>query len=91
MTSDASNFTLNRVRHVIFYKKDELTTDLICCEVRVAVGAREDILFFHEEMAGWKRMIARLSELPGFDQEWFEKVVQPAFEEQRTVAFHRND
>lgn len=89
MAINQLNFTLNQVREIAFFKRDEITTDLICCEVSVSSDGREDTLFFHEEMDSWQRMIAQVSELPDFDQKWFETVMQPPFKEQRTVAYRR--
>lgn len=68
-----------------FTKRDELTTDLICCEVVAA----DQFWTFHEEMPGWDALIAHLSALPGFRADWFAAVSQPAFAACETVAFVR--
>jgi hypothetical protein len=73
------------IRVVIFYKRDEITTDLICCDVEVA----GHVWTFHEETAGWSDLIAHLSELPGFRADWYEAVVSPPFATNETVAFDR--
>ena len=70
---------------VIFYKRDELTTDLICCDVEVA----GHISTFHEETKGWSDLIAHLSALPGFRFDWYEAVVSRPFAASETVAFDR--
>lgn len=46
---------------VIFYKRDEITTGLICCDVEA--GGR--ISLFHEEAKGWADLLFHLSALPG--------------------------
>lgn len=70
---------------VVFYKRDEITTDLICCDVEVAGR----ISSFNEEAKGWDDLLAHLSALPGFRADWYEAVASPAFEASETVAFDR--
>jgi hypothetical protein len=77
---------LAEVELVTFYKRDELTTDLICCEVRVA--SRD--WFFHEEATGWKLLLDHLAALPGFDADWFSSVSKVPFERSETIAFKRS-
>ena len=73
------------VRAVVFYKRDEITTDLICCDVEVA----GHVWTFHEEAAGWPDLIAHLSALPGFRTDWYKAVVSPPFATAETIAFDR--
>jgi hypothetical protein len=77
---------LEGVVQVTFFKRDQLTTDLICCEV-VTGRPEKQTFFFHEEMAGWEQLLAHLSQLPGFRADWREAVVHPPFAENRTVAY----
>ncbi len=70
---------------VTFYKRDEITTDLICCDV--AIQGR--IWTFHEEAGGWQALIAHLSALPGFRSDWYEAVINPPFATSETIAFKR--
>ena len=77
---------LERVTRVEFYKIDELTTDLICCQI--SLGGSETLLL-HEEMVGWEDQIERLAGLKDFDQNWFAKVAQPPFAPCNHVAFER--
>ncbi|EPR12094.1 hypothetical protein M527_14130 [Sphingobium indicum IP26] len=70
---------------VVFYKRDEITTDLICCDVEVAGRVSS----FNEEAKGWDDLIAHLSALPGFRADWYEAVASPAFTASETVAFDR--
>jgi len=73
------------IRKVVFYKRDELTTDLICCDVE----ARELTWFFHEELEGWQDFVRYLEGLPNFRADWYASVVQPPFAPSETVAFQR--
>ncbi|GLV21627.1 hypothetical protein TomMM35A_14840 [Sphingobium sp. TomMM35A] len=76
---------LANIDAVVFYKRDQITTDLICCDVDMA----GKIWTFHEEMKGWVDLIAHLSALPEFRADWYEAVVHPPFCTSETVAFHR--
>ena len=78
-------FRLQDISRAEFYKRDELTSDLVCCEVTAA-----DVLHFtHEEAPDWTELVEALQALPGFDASWFAKVSQPPFEESRIIAFER--
>jgi len=82
-TVSVDQVPLEKIVRVTFYKRDELTTDLICCDVDLG----ETILFFHEGLDGWQDLVAHLSQLPGFDIDWYRKVVLPPFAENRLVAY----
>jgi aminoglycoside phosphotransferase len=41
---------LAEIERVTFFKRDELTSDLICCNVQAAGRG----WLFHEEMTGWE-------------------------------------
>jgi hypothetical protein len=73
------------INDVTFYKRDELTSDLICCEVTVG----DMVWTLHEELAGWDELLGHLKGLPGFRVDWFECVSQPPFKTNATVAFRR--
>lgn len=76
---------LTDVSKVTFYKRDEVTTDLICCDVVVA----GKVWSFHEEQAGWDLLLDHLQALPSFRVDWFTTVSQPPFATSETVAFSR--
>jgi len=73
------------IAKVTFYKRDELTTDLICVDVLVG----EQVWTFHEELDGWDALIGHLERLPAFDGGWFSAVSQPPFTANETIAFSR--
>jgi hypothetical protein len=52
---------LGAIDRVTFYKRDEITTDLICCDVE----ADGQAWFFHEEVEGWDLLMTHLERLPG--------------------------
>lgn len=73
------------IAKVTFYKREELTTDLICCDV----VAGDETWTLHEEMVGWDLLLDHLQGLPNFRGDWFSAVSQPAFATSETVAFVR--
>jgi hypothetical protein len=74
---------LGSVERVTFYKRDELTTDLICCEL-MSCG---QLWTLHDELPGWDAAIAELGKLPGFRYDWYAHVSAPAFDAHPFVAF----
>ncbi|WP_420143212.1 hypothetical protein [Sphingobium sp.] len=84
-TAVIAQLPLADIDRVIFYKRDEITTDLICCDVEVAGRT----LSFNEEAKGWDDLITHLSALPCFRANWYEAVPNPAFAVSETVAFDR--
>lgn len=80
--------SLGDVEEVTFFKRDEITTDLVCCEIRVDANDGP-IWFFHEETVGFDKLVTFLERLPAFDLRWRDKVMLPPFAENRTVAFRR--
>ncbi|MCB2076212.1 MAG: hypothetical protein KDE55_00790 [Novosphingobium sp.] len=76
---------LEQITGVTFYKRDELTSDLICCDIVVA-GKTWTI---HEEVPGWPLLIEHLERLAGFRADWFEAVALPPFGRNETIAFRR--
>jgi allophanate hydrolase subunit 2 len=78
---------LSDVNRVIFFKRDELTSDLICCEF----SANGCHWTYHEETDEWKALVNELNALPGFMSNWFEQVSQPTFATSEFVAYERAD
>lgn len=66
------------------YKRDEITTDLICFDLKMSDGS---VWTLHEEIAGSDEVLMALERLPGFFAGWRDKVVLPAFERSWTVAW----
>ena len=73
------------IAKLTFYKRDQLTTDLICCDVTVG----DSVWTFHEELLGWDLLIDHLRKLPSFRRDWFPAVSHPPFTSGETVAFAR--
>ena len=83
--SSASFPELARIDRVVFFKRDALITDLICCEIE----SQGRVFFFHEEGSEWRPLLAQLYRLTDFRADWFEHVSQPPFERSEFVAFER--
>jgi hypothetical protein len=82
-------FALACVRQVTFYKRDELTTDLICCDVVADDAAGAVTWFCHEDASEWREWLDNLESLDGFDPDWFSRVSQPPFGSCETIAYVR--
>lgn len=80
---------LEDVRRIVFFKRDELMTDLVCCEVEVDAPSGPLVYFYHEEYSGWDDLLEWLGRLAGFDHDGREKVILPPFAKNRTVVFER--
>ncbi|MEM9310863.1 MAG: hypothetical protein AAGA34_05390 [Pseudomonadota bacterium] len=78
-----ADLMLQEIRKVEFYKTDEITTDLIRCNVETCEG----VFQFHEDEQEWDDLIRALAALDGFRRDWFAQVSQPPFAESRFVAF----
>jgi len=76
---------LSEIDRVTFYKRDEITSDLICCDVEIT----GKIWTFHEELEGWPALLRHLERLSGFQTDWFAAVSQPPFATSETIAFSR--
>lgn len=85
--TDAVSF--DEVRAIVAYKLDELTTDLVCCDIVTGAGDGEQIRTIHEELPGFDAAIKRFESLPGFDRQWRDAVVLPPFATNRTVIYDR--
>ena len=79
------NLPLSDIQRVTFYKRDEITSDLICCDVEIA----GETWTFHEDLNGWQVLVEYLECLPGFQTDWFAAVSQRPFSKSETVAFSR--
>ena len=82
---DLHGTDVTAIERIELFERDELTTDLICCEIITAAQS----LLFHEEWSGWPDLITRLEGLDGFRKDWSSQISQPSFEECRFVAFEK--
>jgi hypothetical protein len=70
---------------IVVYKRDLLTIDLLCCDIFTDGTVRT----VDEGTPGFGALMKALEKLPGFDREWWERVIFPAFAENRTTVFQR--
>lgn len=80
-----SRLPITDVQKVTFYKRDELTTDLVCCDVRVA----GKVWTFDEALVGWELLIEHLKGLSGFRSGALSAMCDPPLEVSESVAFER--
>ena len=81
--------SLDQVSAIVAYKIDELTTDLVCCDIVIGFGDGEQIRTIHEEIPGFGAVMVRFETLPGFNRNWRESVIVPPFAENRTIIYKR--
>lgn len=86
-STDAVSF--DEVSAIVAYKLDELTTDLVCCDIVTGAGDGEQIHTIHEELLGFDAAMKAFEALPGFDRQWRDAVVLPPFATNRTVVYDR--
>ncbi|MES2496997.1 MAG: hypothetical protein V4618_12855 [Pseudomonadota bacterium] len=89
-TSDgADEVNLEDVTDISVYKRDLLTTDLICCDIESETAKGNVVRTVHEEMDGFMELEEKLKHLPGFYRDWRTVVILPAFQENYTVVYRR--
>ena len=81
-----NRIALDDIRKIDACMIDEWTTDLICLDIYTEQSVVNTL---HEELPGFAELTEVLKKLPGFDADWYGKVVQPPFNESRTVIFER--
>jgi hypothetical protein len=77
------------VRAIVAYKIDELTTDLVCCDIVTGSSDGEQIRTIHEEIPGFSTFMTRFEALPGFNKQWRDAVILPPFAANRTTIYDR--
>jgi len=86
--ADAVSFA--EVSAIVAYKLDELTTDLLCCDIVLGAGDGKQIRTIHEELPGFDTAMKAFEALPGFDRQWREAVLLSPFAMKRTVVYDRD-
>jgi hypothetical protein len=79
----------DEVGAIVAYKLDELTTDLVCCDIVTCAGDGEQIRTIHEELPGFGAAMKSFESLPGFDREWRDAILLPPSATNRTVIYSR--
>ena len=78
----------NEVEEIHAFKKDLLTTDLICLAFKKA--GKDEYYDIHEEMAGYYDLSQAMEKyLPGYNISWFPDVAFPAFATSHKVIWKR--
>ena len=74
------------IQRVEAFKRDLVTTDLIC----ITVSNKRESIELNEEMAGWAEFIEEMeNRLPIIAprKEWYERVMKPAFAKNHEILF----
>jgi hypothetical protein len=76
----------------VAFKRDMLTTDLVCLEFRYVDAAGTSMhVEINKDMLGFEQVIAALQrEMLGFDKGWRAKVVNPPFAQNETVISRKS-
>ena len=73
------------IQIIVAYKRDLITTDLICFDMVLDDGSLIEI---NEEMDGFDHLLTALErQFPLFDRTWPDKVVHPPFAPNRTIVY----
>lgn len=87
-TKEADAVFFDEVSAIVAYKIDELTTDLVCCDIVTGSGDGEQIRTIHEEIPGFDTVMAHFEALPGFNKQWRDAVILPPFATNRTTIYN---
>jgi hypothetical protein len=88
-TKGTDAVSLDEVSAIVAYKVDELTADLVCCDIVTNSGDGEQIRTIHEEIPGFDILMDRFELLAGFNKQWRDAVMLPPFGTQRTTVYNR--
>lgn len=86
----ADTVSFDEVSAIVAYKLDELTTDLVCCDIMTGAGNGEQVRTIHEELPGFSAAMKCFESLPGFDRQWRDAVILSPFATNRTVIYSRH-
>jgi hypothetical protein len=80
----------NDIQEILAYKKDLLTEDVICFDLKIVNHEMSLTYTLNEEMEGFSEAEKALENcLPYFDKTWRTKVVKPAFASNCVRIFSR--
>ncbi len=80
--------SFDEVIRAIAFKKDEVTSDLLCVQIELADG---QLIELNEDARGFEDWLRRVDGLPGADPDWRAKVIQPPFARNETLLFLRQN
>jgi hypothetical protein len=76
------------ITHIVAYKKDLLTTDLVCFDIETGRADNLRTFTIHEEAEGFELLDAEFGRvLTGYNSMWRIKVIQPPFATNRTTIY----
>ena len=88
--NELERYAWNEVEKIVAFKRDYFTYDKIC--LQIDIGNRVGPLELNEEFAGYKQFSEAIEKyLPSVCQGWWSKVAFPAFAENATLVFLRDE
>ncbi len=81
--------SLEKIEKVTFFKIDEFTSDLVCCDIVFSDDNGLQIIHLNEDRDDLARVDCYFASVEGYDKNWRENVILPPFEECEYVAFKR--
>jgi len=86
--ANAASINWLDVRRIVAFKRDLGTSDIVCLEFLLPTGTFE----VNDDVGGFWDLAQRIKDVfPDSDQEWEVRVVKPAFAENRSVIYQRDD
>ena len=75
------------IRKIAAFKRDEISTDLICWEIEFDAGDGPGLVEIHEELVGFQDVVDEALRRKMADPKWVSLVMQPAFATCWTVIY----
>jgi len=86
---DVLTVALAEIAGITAYKRDMLTTDMVCWEIFLGDDDRARSILIHEDMPGFDAVAAACARLPGFQTDWRAVVIPVAFAPSVTRIYRR--
>jgi hypothetical protein len=83
---DLKNISWKSIRKITAFKRDLITTDMICLLLELSDKTNYEL---NEETEGFKEGLKSLEIHLGISPEWFLKIMTPAFESSVTVIYEQ--
>jgi hypothetical protein len=82
------NSTFDGIAKVTVWQEDRITHDHVHAEIALVDG---ETLIVDEDMRGFRPLMDKLASMPGFDPDWWDKVILPPFAANSIVAYVRRE
>lgn len=80
----------DQIERVEAYKRDLITEDQVAMDIWLdRTASTSGPVTINEDMQGFDAVVEGMERMRGFDPDWREKVMRPAFAKNRTVVYDR--